>query len=124
MGKKCKCGTRIPYKVVLNGKEHKTPSSRKYCYACRPRKGKIVKKTSSKRRKRKMQLVKMLGGKCVHCGYKRSITAISFHHLYPKDKCFDISNGGLMKGWKELIQEAKKCELLCLNCHAELHNDS
>ena len=71
-----------------------------------------------------MELVKMLGGKCVNCGYKKSITAISFHHLHPEDKCFDISNGGLMKGWKELVAEAKKCELLCLNCHAELHNDA
>lgn len=65
----------------------------------------------------------MLGGHCTRCGYNKSIRALSFHHKKPSQKCFDISNNGsLMKPWEEVVMEAQKCELLCLNCHAELHN--
>ena len=30
--------------------------------------------------------------------------------------------GNLMGDWDEVVREAKKCELLCLNCHREYHN--
>jgi len=75
------------------------------------------------RRKRKAKLVKMLGGCCVKCGYKKSYAALSFHHKDPTTKEFDIShNGNLLHSWEEVVREALKCELLCLNCHAEQHN--
>jgi hypothetical protein len=76
------------------------------------------------RRKRKEELVKMLGGSCTECGYNKSIRGLSFHHIHPEDKCFDISaNGFMLRDWSEVVAEAKKCCLLCLNCHAELHNE-
>ena len=76
------------------------------------------------RRKRKEKLVKMLGGCCSKCGYKKSITAISFHHINPKDKLFDLSKGTtILHSWEEVVAEARKCILLCLNCHAEEDND-
>jgi len=65
----------------------------------------------------------MLGGRCAQCGYNKSIRALSFHHKNPEDKSFDISNNGnMMQAWEIVVEEAKKCELLCLNCHAEYHN--
>lgn len=77
---------------------------------------------SSERHRRKALLVKMLGGKCSRCGYCNSIRALSFHHSDPSTKLFDISNNGnLMKDWKVVEAEAKKCVLLCLNCHATAH---
>ena len=79
---------------------------------------------NKERRIRKEKLVKMLGGKCVKCGYKKSLVALSFHHLDPKTKLFDLShNGNLLHSWDEVVREAKKCELLCLNCHAETDNN-
>lgn len=66
----------------------------------------------------------MLGGKCCRCGYKKSLAALSFHHLDPDTKKFDLGhNGGIMMAWEIVVQEAQKCELLCLNCHSELEND-
>ena len=64
----------------------------------------------------------MLGGKCAQCGYKKSLPALSFHHINAEEKKFDISNGRILQEWDEVVEEAKKCELLCLNCHAELHS--
>jgi len=120
----CKgCGNDIPKKIPHTRK--KTKTNRQFCYNCSPVK-KIVnhsKEVRAERRRRKKALVKMLGGKCAQCGYNKSIKALSFHHKDPSTKCFDISNNGnMMHNWDEVVIEAKKCELLCLNCHAELHN--
>ena len=81
-----------------------------------------LKSSNLDRHERKEFLVKMLGGHCKNCGYNKSLKALSFHHLHPENKKFDISNNGnLMRNWSEVITEAKKCELLCLNCHAEIN---
>jgi len=122
----CKgCGNKIPRKILHTDK--KTSKSRKYCFNCSPvksPKNNYSKSNNSERRRRKEVLVKMLGGRCVSCGYNKSITALSFHHKCPQDKSFDISsNGCLMHDWDVVVQEARKCELLCLNCHAEYHNE-
>ena len=123
--KYCKgCGNKIPRKIPHT--EKKTNKSRQFCFNCSPLKPKSThaKEHQSERRRRKEALVKMLGGCCVECGYCKSITALSFHHKSPKNKSFDIShNGCLMQDWDIVVVEARKCELLCLNCHAEYHND-
>jgi hypothetical protein len=83
---------------------------------------KVKNLNNKERRRRKEKLVEMLGGKCVKCGYNKSIAALSFHHINPKEKLFDIShNGNLLHSWEEVVAEAIKCNLLCLNCHAEFH---
>ena len=74
------------------------------------------------RHRRKAILVKMLGGKCSVCGYNKSIKALSFHHKNQSEKLYDIShNGNLLRHWDRVLVEVKKCDLLCLNCHAEIH---
>jgi len=116
----CKqCGNPIARKIPYSKK--KTPQNRYLCYICLP----VPKPyhNSSEHHKRKEQLVNILGGKCSVCGYNKSTVALSFHHRHPSEKKFDIShNGNMMKPWDELIEEVKKCQLLCLNCHAELDN--
>ena len=126
MTKICKgCGHKIPRKIPHTGR--KTKATRKFCYNCSPiryPKNGHSQEHKSERRRRKETLVKMLGGHCVRCGYKKSLKALSFHHKDPRKKSFDISNNGnLMGEWNEVVKEAQKCELLCLNCHAELHNE-
>lgn len=74
---------------------------------------------------RKAKLLKIKGGECEICQYKKNTSALCFHHIEPKNKSFQIdirhcSN----KSWDKLLKEVKKCQLLCLNCHAEVHNPS
>lgn len=71
----------------------------------------------------KEQLVKEFGGKCKLCGYDKHLAALQFHHLDPKDKSFQISSGS-NKGINQLREEAKKCILVCANCHAILHTEA
>lgn len=75
-----------------------------------------------RRKKLKRQLVEHHGGECVRCGYSKSIVALTFHHKDPKEKEFKISSS-MVGGWGKLLEESEKCELLCLNCHAEEHFD-
>ena len=45
----------------------------------------------------------------------------SNRHTYaPKEKDFEI---GFIKdhSWNKVLKELKKCDLLCFNCHMELH---
>lgn len=72
---------------------------------------------------RKVKLIEIKGGCCEFCGYGKNYSALCFHHIEPKIKSFQIdirhcSN----RSWDKLLKEAEKCKLLCLNCHAELHN--
>ena len=72
------------------------------------------------RRKKKEKLVAMFGGKCLICGYKKYAGALDFHHTDPKTKSFALSVKGLSYSWDSLVLEAKKCVLVCKNCHTEI----
>lgn len=72
------------------------------------------------RRKAKQTYVDYLGGKCVQCGYSRCLAALGFHHRDPSQKDFGISMLYLKWG-PEVRQELDKCDLLCANCHSEVH---
>ena len=72
------------------------------------------------RRNKKEKLVEQFGGKCVVCGYKKYAGALDFHHLNPKTKSFALSVKGLSYSWESLVQEARKCILVCKNCHTEI----
>lgn len=76
---------------------------------------------SRRRRKIKEELLKHFGGKCTICGYDRCNRALSFHHLDPNEKDFGIAARGLTRSLENAIAEAKKCVLVCMNCHAEIH---
>lgn len=75
------------------------------------------------RRNKKEKLVQLFGGKCKLCGYKRYSGALDFHHLNPRTKSFALSVRGLCYSWKTVLKEAKKCALLCKNCHTEVGNN-
>jgi 5-methylcytosine-specific restriction endonuclease McrA len=72
---------------------------------------------------RKKQLIEIAGGECCDCGYKKNISALEFHHLNPKEKSFgiDLRKCSCAK-WESLVEEVKKCVLICANCHRERHN--
>lgn len=72
------------------------------------------------RQKKKIKLVEQFGGKCIVCGYKKYAGALDFHHLNPKEKSFALSVKGLSYSWESILEEAKKCVLVCKNCHTEI----
>ena len=83
-----------------------------------------LKKAVTQRRKKLMcKAIKYAGGQCVLCGYKKSSRALHFHHLDPDTKLFGISQKGITRAWKKVVQEIDKCILLCANCHAEVHDN-
>jgi transposase-like protein len=84
------------------------------CMRCR------VEQVSRRRRKAKRILVAEAGGSCRLCGYDRHPAALEFHHLDPATKAFNLSLRGETRGIDELRAEARKCVLLCANCHAEV----
>jgi hypothetical protein len=72
---------------------------------------------------RKLELIKMKGGCCEICGYSKSIAALSFHHLDPSTKKFNLDMRSLSnRKWEHSLKEASKCQLVCANCHMELHH--
>ena len=87
-----------------------------YCSAACKVKAAVTKK----RRENKRRAVELLGGKCIRCGYSRSVWALHFHHI-TGNKEFSISRYGNTWGWLRIVEELKKCELVCANCHAESH---
>lgn len=75
---------------------------------------------ANRRRKIKAVLVEEAGGQCVLCGYSRCLRALIFHHLDPATKSFGIALHGSARSLERARNEARKCVLLCSNCHAEV----
>jgi 5-methylcytosine-specific restriction endonuclease McrA len=75
----------------------------------------------TRRRKRvKELLVAEAGGACAICGYSRCLAALEFHHLDRRSKRFAVAARGVTRSLAEAREEARKCVLLCGNCHAEV----
>lgn len=55
--------------------------------------------------------------------HKRARTTHAIHREIQESKAFNISGTNLTKIAKHKIElEVAKCDLYCLNCHAELHD--
>lgn len=73
------------------------------------------------RKRIKIKAVAFLGGECVRCGYSKCVEALEFHHRDPTQKDFSLSYKGLYRRFDVAKQELEKCDLLCANCHREVH---
>jgi len=100
---------------------------RKYCsLVCKNadinRRHKNYKCQQSRGLNRKVELIESMGGKCEICGYERNYAAMSFHHTTPQEKETTLDIRTLSNSsWEKIREEAKKCQLLCSNCHMEIH---
>jgi transposase-like protein len=92
-----------------------TSGGRRYrCKRCR------VDAVSARRRRVKLALVEAAGGACAVCGYDRYAGALQFHHVDPREKAFAIADRGVARSLERALAEARKCVLVCANCHAEV----
>lgn len=80
----------------------------------------LYKKEAEEKLRKKRKLIKKLGGKCKICGYSKNIRALDFHHQEPENKEFTIGDN-LYRDIETLINEVKKCIVLCANCHRIQH---
>ena len=111
---------------ICENKLETNSKSRLYCYDCSGESTRTNKETRKHqktilRRSMKKQAIKLLGGKCVLCGYDRFIDALEFHHEIHNEKEFKLGSGNTMS-WKDYKTEALKCILVCSNCHKEIHS--
>lgn len=71
---------------------------------------------------RKIDAVKYKGGCCSVCGYSKCFSALEFHHRDPNTKEFNWVKLRL-RTWNNILSELDKCDLVCANCHRELHSN-
>jgi predicted HNH restriction endonuclease len=109
------CKDHKPISSFYNrrGKEGGSP----YCKPCTNSEALL------RQRKFKTQCIEYKGGKCEVCGYNKFQGALEFHHKNPTQKDFQISKA---RGWtfnERIKKELDKCQILCSNCHKELHSE-
>ena len=107
-GYKCKCGETDPNNFYS--------SSKYYCKPCWNR------NTYDRQKQRFVDYLTEFrqGIKCERCGYDKGFWGLAFHHRDPSQKEFSLDrNRG--KNIKALKEELDKCDVLCHNCHSEVH---
>ena len=72
------------------------------------------------RRKVKISLVEAFQHKCCACGLEDDVVVYDFHHLNPQEKLFGISTASTTRSRQAYFEEAKKCIMLCANCHRKI----
>jgi hypothetical protein len=88
-----------------------------YCrWRCRRCSGEAVLKR--KQFVRRVLLIEA-GDRCQSCGYDRLRANLHFHHVDPSTKKFGLTSGN-GKSLARFREEARKCVLVCANCHGEI----
>lgn len=76
------------------------------------------------RKNTKARMVESMGGKCCICNYNKTHKGLDFHHLDPSIKEHSFGNlRGNIRGWETIVNELRKCVLVCCRCHAEIHDE-
>lgn len=67
------------------------------------------------------QLISDAGGECRRCHKNYHPNIYDFHHKDPSQKEFNLDRSNFNRSWQKIREEARKCVLLCANCHREVH---
>lgn len=130
--RRCKdCGRIKPCQWMNAFTQTGVPEYRARCVECQKMYWHKMRTTdrfreSRNRRRKKVQIenkkkmVAYLGGKCMICGYDKNLAALTFHHRDPTEKEFAVA-AIQDHNWSKVKRELDKCDLLCFNCHMELH---
>jgi hypothetical protein len=120
---KDKYGRDRKYISGHNGRKYEDPTEykRAWNHANRPQR-----RTYARTRVHKLKeaLIHAAGGKCECCGlpFTGCSALFDFHHRDPSQKEFSLNNRTLNAyGIVRIRNEAKKCSLLCANCHRMVH---
>ena len=111
----CECGQQ---KIVQT--THLRNGSIKSCGCLREEKASHL--VVAFRRRVKLSLVEGFEHKCACCGLIDDATLYDFHHLIPEEKSFGIGSSSTTHSHKAYADEAKKCVMLCANCHRRVEN--
>jgi len=143
----CPCGQVIPNGKIIDGK-HRNLQNRTRCLDCMPFGQSRYKKKSDEekraknaakakrhydkyknkygvdpinvlRNKRRESIINAIGGKCQICGYDKLRANLAFHHLRYKSFPLDIRR--FQYRYEIIMNEVRKCVLICHNCHGEVH---
>jgi hypothetical protein len=78
-----------------------------------------------RQRQIKGALVAEAGGRCRRCGYSRCLAALEFHHRDPREKDPRLFRNKHRRAQLDdaTRAELRKCDLVCSNCHRELHDE-
>jgi hypothetical protein len=98
--------------------------NRKYCYDCVPYGLGSDIEPRYRKRAVKNELLKYKGKVCQSCGYDENQSVLQLHHRNPNEKSFTFSQINLSHlglTMDKLKEEADKCDVLCANCHFEVH---
>lgn len=109
----CKKEKPLSYYYARNKKKPKV-----LCSTCRDCNRE---KNLRKRKEVKKQIVALMGGCCEICGIIGVPAIYDLHHKDPTIKDFNISEKFYTRIGEKLKTELQKCQLLCANCHRELH---
>ena len=75
------------------------------------------------RNRTKQRIVQSFENKCGVCGYNKCNDSLDLHHVDPSKKEFSISKiRANPASWTKIVNELRKCILVCANCHREIHN--
>lgn len=73
-------------------------------------------------KKRKKDLISLFNSRCCICGFDAFQEALEFHHIDPSKKSFSLTDSrAVTKALDKQLEEARKCVLLCANCHRGIH---
>ncbi len=131
----CGCGDKLKNKDRYgrdqsyinghNGRKYDDPKQYKREWNKRNKESKDYYKVNE-RRARKQTLINLLGGECLKCGFAyngKNACSFQFHHVNPATKVFPLTASKLLDvSWDEIIDEVLKCELVCANCHFQIHS--
>lgn len=111
--KECPCCRHILPKASFYTRENGGLSS--WCRTC------ANEEALERQRKFKRNCVFYKGGSCQSCGYNKCIGALEFHHRDPSKKDFGFGKRRSYTWSKAVEAELDKCDILCANCHREVH---
>jgi len=98
-----------------------------YCKVCiskytKEHREQIQIRETKKKRQRKLDAIKYLGGKCKICGKYPHPAAMDIYHRDPSLKEYSITHY-LRYPWNKVKKELDKCDLLCAICHRIIHSE-